>query len=859
MRPISKMAFAASTIAVAVAAIATPVFAQSTGSVEFEKDIVVTGAKVKAVNGINLPDTPKAKQVLDQSYISMATPGQSINDTINMIPGVASFNADPFGSSGGKLYIRGFDNSRISETFDGMPTNDTGNYALYSNQIVDPELLDNVNVNLGTTDVDSPTASATGSTINYRTRNPTEDFHARMLGSVGSFNFQRIFAVVDTGNLTKGGLRAWFSASAEGNDIWQGGIGKVRKTQFNGKVYQPLGDNGDFISVAAHWNSNRNNFAPSIYPIFENYGSRTVGSGLGTVNRYPNNWAEANYVTPRCTIAGGSPGVASSTSSSACGTAWEYRYNPSDTGNLRANMRFTLSDKLVLTVDPSVQYTKANGGGTVTGSEANCTAVTCSGATTGFIGGTYYTGVDLNGDGDRLDTVTLSAPSHTQTWRLGLNTSLRYQIDSHNTVRINYTYDRGRHHQTGELGYLNQNGFAAQYFPVDRPITDASGNILEKRNRMSYAILHQVSGEYSGKFIDNRLNVSLGLRAPFMRRDLTNNCFTTSASGFVDCLGNSSMNAAYATAHPTYAAPQTRILDYNRVLPNVGFTFNITQQASFFANYSKGMQIPGTDNLYNSFYFAANSSQARPAAETTDNFDAGVRYRSSKIMADISGWYTLFQNRLASAYDPENSVTVYRNLGKVEKYGIDATLAYMPNKYIGFYGFASFMKSRIVANVDAGTCAGNALAISVGGAICSGTEAYFSTAGKRESGAPANTMGARVEGHVSMFDIAATVKRTGRRYFNDQNLPVFIGTTKIAEANAPSYATVDLTVRANLEKIGAPKDTFLQLNVVNLFNKFYVGGFDGSTASSYAATSYPTNNAYLPIPRTFMGSISVAY
>jgi iron complex outermembrane receptor protein len=66
-------------------------------------------------------------------------------------------------------------------------------------------------------------------------------------------------------------------------------------------------------------------------------------------------------------------------------------------------------------------------------------------------------------------------------------------------------------------------------------------------------------------------------------------------------------------------------------------------------------------------------------------------------------------------------------------------------------------------------------------------------------------------------------------------------------------------VRANLEKIGAPKDTFLQLNVVNLFNKFYVGGFDGSTASSYAATSYPTNNAYLPIPRTFMGSISVAY
>lgn len=862
MRPISKMAFAASTIAVAVAAIATPVFAQSTGSVEFEKDIVVTGAKVKAVNGINLPDTPKAKQVLDQSFISTAQPGQSINDTINMIPGVASFNADPFGSSGGKLYIRGFDNSRISETFDGMPTNDTGNYALYSNQILDPELMDNVNVNLGTTDVDSPTASATGSTINYRSRNPTEDFHARMVGSVGQFNFQRIFAVVDTGNLTSSGLRAWLSASATGNDIWQGGIGKVRKTQFNGKIYQPLGDNGDFISIAAHWNTNRNNFAPSITLINENFGNRVVGSASS--NRYPTNWNEANYITARCTTTGPN-------ATAGCGSAWEYRYNPSDTGNIRANMRFTLSDKLLLTIDPSVQYTKANGGGTVTASELTCTAASCNGATTGFINNTYYTGVDLNGNGTLAGTSTVVAPSHTQTWRLGLNTSLRYKIDGNNTIRINYTYDRGRHHQTGELGYLTQNGFAADYFPVDHPIADPSGNILEKRNRMSYAILHQISGEYAGKFFDNKLNVALGVRAPFLRRDLTNSCFTTSASGFVDCLGNSSMNAAYAAGHPTYAAPQTRVIDYNRVLPNVGFTFNITQQAALFANYSKSMQVPGTDNLYNAFFFAPGSAQARPAPETTDNFDVGVRYRSSKIMASVSGWYTLFQNRLASAFDPEAQVTVYRNLGTVEKYGVDASLSYAPNKYVSFYGFASFLKSRIVSNIDAGgTCTANAAAIALGSLTCVGTEAYYSTQGKRESGAPVSTMGARIEGHVSLFDLTAQVKRTGSRYFNDQNLPIYsvptagLGVQRVAESAAPAYATVDLSVRADLHKIGAPKDTWLQLNVVNLFNKFYMGGFDGATQSYYglsgtATTSQPGTNVYLPIPRTITGSISVAF
>ncbi|MFX5328505.1 TonB-dependent receptor plug domain-containing protein, partial [Acinetobacter baumannii] len=85
----------------------------------------------------------------------------------------------------------GFDNTRISQTFDGLPLNDTGNYALYSNQQLDPELIDQVNVNLGTTDVDSPTASASGSTVNYRTKLPSHDLGARLVGSIGDFNFRR--------------------------------------------------------------------------------------------------------------------------------------------------------------------------------------------------------------------------------------------------------------------------------------------------------------------------------------------------------------------------------------------------------------------------------------------------------------------------------------------------------------------------------------------------------------------------------------------------------------------------------------------------------------------------------------------
>ena len=52
-----------------------------------------------------------------------------------------------------------------------------------------------------------------------------------------------------------------------------------------------------------------------------------------------------------------------------CGSTFEERLNPSDTGNVRMQSRFTLADGLVLTIDPSFQWVKANGGGTVVAQE----------------------------------------------------------------------------------------------------------------------------------------------------------------------------------------------------------------------------------------------------------------------------------------------------------------------------------------------------------------------------------------------------------------------------------------------------------------------------------------------------------
>ena len=46
------------------------------------------------------------------------------------------------------------------------------------------------------------------------------------------------------------------------------------------------------------------------------------------------------------------------------------------------------------------------------------------------------------------------------------------------------------------------------------------------------------------------------------------------------------------------------------------------------------------------------------------------------IQAQIAGWYTLFTDRLASAYDRDQNISIFRNLGKVDKYGVDVSVVH---------------------------------------------------------------------------------------------------------------------------------------------------------------------------------------
>ena len=876
-------------------------YAQSTGTVDFEEEsIVVTGTRTRDVGGIQSPDAAKAKAVVTQEFISRNGPGQTVLDTINVVPGVSFQNNDAYGNSGGTLTMRGFDSTRISYTLDGIQLNDSGNYNIYSNFSIDPELIEQVNVNLGSTDVDSPTASAVGGTINQRTRAPTEQMGGLVNVSLGEYDYRRFFGMFDFGTFTKWGTRAFVAASTSKYDNPFNNFGKLNRQQYNAKIWQPIGSNGDFVSIAGRYNQDRNNFFGSL-PLRWDEG-RVVGSGSG--NRFPRNNDEREYdINYPCLVATPvaetvaditAPGYVDPDAANSCGTEFDRRPNPSNSVNIRGNSKLSLTEQLTLTVDPSYQYTKANGGGTDTGREygydidptdgrANC-STTANSATVNCVAGVYagdpYAGgVDLNGDGDTLDQVNILNPSQTRTRRYAVVAGLAYEINDAHNVRVTFTHDYSNHRQTGEVGFVKSNGEPVDVFPVNDPVVGGAGVPLQKRDRQSYAILNKVAAEYRGEF--GSLRVNLGASLPYFKRDLENYCFTSSATGFVECSGGvDALDDLIAAENPyvvdaegtpatgAFSPPGHRVLKYNKFLPTLGLVYDFTNQVSAFASYTKNISVPSTDSLYNAFYFPEGTERAKPRPETTDSFDLGVRYRSSKIQAQLAGWFTKFNDRLASAYDPELERSVFRNLGRVDKWGIDGSIAYEPIRELTLYAFGSWMRSEIKDNIQIGNFGGitdcdNIPATATNADIL---RSCALTAGNYESGGPKYTFGGSALGRLGIFELGATVKRTGPRYVYDTNLPTFSGSMNAAEpveifpAKTPAYTLVNLDARVKLTMLKGLEKSYFQLNVYNLFDEFYVGGFTGGLNQAFSGTNFGNPNfVQIGAPRTISGTLSIGF
>lgn len=795
--------------------------AQSTGSATVE-ELVVTGANGPAdVGGVMQQTAPKSRTVITQDFIARQMPGQTIAETLNVVPGYNFTNNDAYGNSGGNIRLRSFDCARISFQWDGMQLNDTGNYACYTNQAGDSEIIGSADVAQGTTDVDAPTASATGGALNYRTKVPDKTFGVIASAQGGSFDYRRGFIEGDTGEIGPWGTRAFVAGSWTKYDKFKG-PGELDKRQFNARVYQPIGDNGDFASIAFHWNRNRNNFYnnPTLsdyqkygYKFDEDQVCTRLAPGAGVQNE--NNNIVVDFL--------GNQKIGS------CTNYYNLRINPSDTGNIRAQFKYHLRENLILTFDPNFQYVLANGGGFTVLSETDNRLKGRAGPT--------GPGVDLNGDGDTLDSVTTYSPNTTNTRRYGINTSLIWDINPDHHVRLAYALDYGRHRQTGEFTFTDPAGNPLDVFGgkdgYGPKIFGADGSFVRQRDRFSIAELNMIAGEYVGHFLDNSVEVRAGIRAPWFKRELNQFCYSQNGSSNVLCttqpvattLANG--NVTFAGNSNQYIAPYSAEKKYHKVLPNIGVSYKFLDDHSVYFSFAQGLSAPRTDDLY-TVTRGADGSLINPIVqpETTDTYEAGYRFTRRNVQATLAIYDSKFHNRIATSFDPDLGISIARNIGDVDIKGVDAGVAWNILDNLTYIGNVSYTDAKVQSDVP-----------QAGGQV-------LPTKGKKLAETPDWQWFQRLEwSPTESLSFGVQGKWVGKRYATDVN-----------DEQTPSYQVWDLDVRWMLPEINGKRNTYVQLNVDNLFDEKYLGSISTQTNAQAVRAANGALIAPGVAPRYALGS-----
>jgi iron complex outermembrane recepter protein len=222
--------------------------------------------------------------------------------------------------------------------------------------------------------------------------------------------------------------------------------------------------------------------------------------------------------------------------------------------------------------------------------------------------------------------------------------------------------------------------------------------------------------------------------------------------------------------------------------------------------------------------------------EETNAFDLGARYTSRIVQAQGTLWKIDYKNRIVSSFNPDLGISIDRNVGKVNSWGVDASVAVKPIRQLSLLAIASYIDTELKDNVQLGTLAA--------GQSCDDTPlpaACAPTKGKMVTETPHWQWGGRANLELGWVDFGVQGKWVGSRFATDTN-----------DVKVKGYATVDLDARLNLGSLSDNlRKTYVQFNVINLFDKKYFGNI----STQINAGGNP--NFSVGSPRTILGTLNV--
>lgn len=771
------------------------------------REVVIRGKKTQM--GLMVQeDAPKARSTITAAELEKQRPTGNAYQALELLPSVNSYNYDATGLFGGGLTLRGFNSDQIGATINGVPVNDSGSFSVYPQEYVDQENTCSEFVTQGSTDVDSPQVGASGGNFGITTCNPEDKQRVRVMQTFGQLNMYKSFVRYDTGLFPDGRSKAFISLSRAKSDKWKGEGDAQRNHLDAGFNYDWNKQN--YIHATLLFNAAKNN----------NFQSYT----LADINKYGYNYDyNSKFVGHQTPVAGTQQ--TDPAFNSASPAYYKLANNPFKNGILSATAKFRLTDDLDIKFVPYYWYGFGNGGvqqktlneGTTIASPgiAAHTSSFLGSANSSVLNGR----VDLNGDGDFLDTVIVAGASVTRTNRPGLTTSATYTIDNH-TILGGFWYERAKHEQTSPAVSVDNNGNISDVYLTENQIYRPDGSNYQARNWKTVSTAYQAFIQDTMSFMDDKLTVNVGLRTPHIKRDF-----------------NNYINEA---APVNYNINRT----YSEVLPQFGVRYKLTSDDQIYGSIAKNMKAPG-----NFVYATTNGNftvntttgtvtvkdEVRP--EISYSFDAGLRHQTSVWNGTFGIYATDFRDRMATAFNPFTLTSTTTNVGKVKNYGFEVEAGNNPINGISLYGSFGYNKSEIKSDT-----------------LGNGTGYYLPTAGKAFPLTPKLKAGLALQYEIGTAWARLTAKATGKQYATLTN-----------DETVPGYTLFGIDGGYTFADMGWAKRPKLTINISNLSNKEYRNPSSQSVLNALQYGPTATGVApksvfyYVGAPRFFSATMSVDF
>lgn len=699
-------------------------------------------------------------QELSTQELTILASGTSPLKAIEKLPSVNFQSADAFGNYewSTRVTIRGFNQNQLGFNLDGIPLGDMsyGNAnGLHISRAISPENIGVTRVSQGSGSINAQSTNNLGGTLEFFSIDPKDVLGADIAGSYGSENTYRGFARIALG--TADGARAFASVQYQNGDKWKGD-GQQRTLMLNAKGVLPLGNDASLDGYVSYSDRAEQDYQDLSLAMINRLGFDWDNFG-------PSNYALAIRVAD---IAANRGDTGTTPLNPAAGTTYPAPIASADdayydASGLRkdtlASLGLTLpfADTALLKVKG--YYHENDGQGTWGSPYVNSPS-----------------GVPM-----ALRTTEYDIK------RKGVFASISNTYGMHN-LTVGGWYEKNDFIQSRKFyGYESRTNPGRDHLDFQSNPFFTQWSIAFETDTLQYYVTDDVD------LGDLKLNI--GWKGYSVD---TNSFSLVNTSGL--------------------ATGDIKVEDWFQ--PHVGLNYKFDNGLEAFAGFTqvtRAYQASATSGPFSTSQAGFNAIKDKLKPESSDTYEAGLRYNTGVINASLAGYYVNFRDRLLvipTSVGIVGSANVLQNVGNVRALGIEAALdVKLPG---GFGAFASYSYNDTTYRDDVVITAG-------------GVTTIRATKGKSVVDTPKHLL----RGELS-YDGDSVFGRVGVNYMSKRYF------TYLNDQSVPGRALVDATIGYRLN-IGQRQPVEVQLNAVNLFDKRYVAtigsngfGFSGDNQTLLA-------------------------